>query len=77
MTVAGNVDVSSSNSIEIRENSTATFGGDLTINESKFNVKDNSTATIDGNLTLNNVEDTNVWNQVNGNSSLTVMVILI
>ena len=72
MTVAGNVDVSSSNSIEIRENSTATFGGDLTINESKFNVKDNSTATIDGNLTLNNVEDTNVWNQVNGNSSLTV-----
>ncbi len=72
LSIDGNTSVVGAGTLFVGNNSTATFGGDLTINESKFNVKDNSTATIDGNLTLNNVEDTNVWNQVNGNSSLTV-----
>lgn len=77
LSVGGNASITGAGSIIANGNSTLNVGKDLTINESRFEVNGNSTASIDGDLNLTHVEDTNVWNQVNGNSSLTVMVILI
>ena len=43
LSIDGNTSVVGAGTLFVGNNSTATFGGDLTINESKFNVKDNST----------------------------------
>lgn len=57
LNVAGNVDVSGSNSIEIRENSTATIGGDLNLTHVEdtnvwSQVKANSSLTVNGDLNM-------------------------
>lgn len=57
LNVAGNVDVSGSNSIEIRENSTATIGGDLNLTHVEdtnvwSQVKGNSSLTVNGDLNM-------------------------
>ena len=72
--VDGNVNLSDENGIlSVGGRSNALIGGNLTLNNgASTEVVEGSVMTVDGNLTLNNVEDTNVWNQVNGNSSLTV-----
>ena len=57
LNVAGNVDVSGSNNIEIRENSTATIGGDLNLTHVEdtnvwSQVKGNSSLTVNGDLNM-------------------------
>ena len=57
LNVAGNVDVSGSNNIEIRENSTATIGGDLNLTHVEdtnvwSQVKANSSLTVNGDLNM-------------------------
>ena len=57
LNVAGNVDVSGSNSIEIRENSTATIDGDLNLTHVEdtnvwSQVKGNSSLTVNGDLNM-------------------------
>lgn len=57
LNVAGNVDVSGSNSIEIRENSTATIGGDLNLTHVEdtnvwSQVNGNSSLTVNGDLNM-------------------------
>lgn len=57
LNVAGNADVSGSNSIEIRENSTATIGGDLNLTHVEdtnvwSQVKGNSSLTVNGDLNM-------------------------
>ena len=57
LNVAGNVDISGSNSIEIRENSTATIGGDLNLTHVEdtnvwSQVKANSSLTVNGDLNM-------------------------
>ena len=57
LNVAGNADVSGSNNIEIRENSTATIGGDLNLTHVEdtnvwSQVKANSSLTVNGDLNM-------------------------
>ena len=57
LNVAGNVDVSGSNGIEISENSTATIGGDLNLTHVEdtnvwSQVKGNSSLTVNGDLNM-------------------------
>ena len=57
LNVAGNVDISGSNSLEIRENSTATIGGDLNLNHVEDTniwnkASEGSSITVGGDLTL-------------------------
>ena len=57
LNVAGNVDISGSNSLEIRENSTATIGGDLNLNHVEDTnvwnkVYNGSSMTVNGDLNM-------------------------